>query len=665
MNHLAGAASPYLRLHAEQDIDWWPYGDDAREEAERRACPILISIGYMACHWCHVMAHEAFADPGTVRFLNDHFVAIKVDREELPEIDASYMSAMNALGLGGGWPLTVIAAPDGTPFAGGKYFPASKRHGLPSLLDVLQEAVDAWTSSRDEIATLRLTVRDHLARKLQSTTPSTSASHELPVQEVIDAVARVEDREHGGFGGGAKFPHAQLVDLLLTWGIRDGREDARHIAHHAIDALVYGGIRDLVSGGMHRYTVDPAWRIPHFEKMLYDQALMGRLLIHASQVSWTEEYSMTAQGIARCMDAQFLLPQGGFASSLDADTAGGEGAYYTWSEEEFRHVVGERADRVAPYLGIGDPSSKASRGAYVVTWKRDIPDELLSDVYLALSDLAAVRFERQKPARGELLIVDWNALGALFMVEAGLCFSNERYLDLAHDTCSRILKEATDGVRVYHTPRSSAGTTPLRLRDAALVVEALIRAGGAVGDGRAIERAYAIASDMCTRFRTPERGFMDTDTPVPPFGLRNSTYSDESIPSPVAAAFSALDLVIRITGDAALRTVLEEERARIPRNVFQDPVAHASLIAACDAMDHLPREIIITGPMNDQVFSPMRMAVGHQFSPNEILLAGVEGPWEILQGRSSDGDSVRAFVCEGGMCSAPAVLPGALQELLH
>ncbi len=665
MNRLSGSRSPYLALHADQEIDWWPYCDDALQEAQRRECPILLSIGYMACHWCHVMAHEAFSDEKTVRFLNEHYVAIKVDREELPEIDASYMSAMNALGMGGGWPLTVIASPDGTPFAGGTYFPASRRHGLPSLHDVLEEALGAWNSERDEIAALRSTVRDHLASRLHPASPAGISQDGLPVQEMIDAVSRSEDREHGGFGTGAKFPHAELVDLLLTWGVRDGRGDAREIAHRGVDALIHGGIRDVVAGGMHRYTIDPAWHIPHFEKMLYDQALIGRLLIHAAQAWRTEDNRIAANDLAACLAHRFHLPGGGFASSLDADTAAGEGAFYTWTVEEFRNAVGKNADLVAPHLGIGDPACEATSGRFVVTWKRDIPEDCLAEVYFALGNLAEARSSRPGPARGELFIVDWNALGALFMVEAGLFLGNEWYLELAHETCSRILREATSGVLVHHTPIMDGGASPLRLLDAALVVEALIRAGGAVGDGRAIERAYAIARDMCTRFRTREQGFVDTDVPVPPFQLQQTTHADQSTPSPVAAAFRALDLVIRVTGDASIKAVLEEERARLPKDVFRDPISHASLIAACDAMDHLPREIIITGNMRNPFFSPLRLRVGHGFSPNEILLAGVEGPWEILEGRETPGDLVRAFVCEGGVCSPPVEQPTDLEALLR
>ncbi len=665
MNRLTGAASPYLALHADQEIDWWPYGREALAEAERRSCPILLSIGYMACHWCHVMAHEAFTDPSTVQFCNEHFVAIKVDREELPEIDASYMTAMNALGMGGGWPLTVIAAPDGTPFAGGTYFPSTPRHGLPSLLEVLHDALDAWTTSRDEIETLRTTVRNHLASRQMASRKGGTAPAAIPVQDMIDAVARSEDSEHGGFGRGAKFPHAALVDLLLTWGVRDGREDARLVALRAVSAFVHGGIRDLLSGGMHRYTVDPAWRIPHFEKMLYDQALIGRLLVHAAQAHQSEDLYFTVKDLAGHMEKYFLLPGGGFASSFDADTEQGEGAFYTWSADEFRNAVGKDADLVAPLLGMGEPEAEASPGRYVISLRRDIPEKHLARVYLALSSLAEARGARPAPARGELLIVDWNALGACFMVEAGLYLANDLLVEAAHSACERILREAVDGVTVFHTPLRGRVDGPLRLRDAALVVEALIRSGGAVGDGNAIERALAIAKDMCTRFRTPEEGFLDTDVPVPPFGLRQSTYADESFPSPVASAFRSLDLVIRITGDAYFRNVLDEERARIPQDVFRDPISHASLIAACDAMDHLPREIIITGSVEHQLFPSLRWKVGRDFSPNEIFLAGVDGPWEILEGRRTEGDDIQAFVCTGGACSQPVSLPQDLEALLR
>ncbi|TMK82089.1 MAG: thioredoxin domain-containing protein, partial [Actinobacteria bacterium] len=423
-NRLIDATSPYLLQHAHNPVDWYEWGPEALERARDEDKPILLSIGYSACHWCHVMAHESFEDPATAAFMNEHFIPIKVDREERPDVDAVYMDAVQAMTGHGGWPLTAFLTPSGEPFYGGTYFPPEDRHGLPGFPKVLAAIDEAWRERRDRITEDGTKLTQALSRGL-AMTESHDPLTDAILTDALRSIARTFDPEWGGFGPAPKFPQPSTLEFLLHMHQR-GHPDALHMATTTLDKMAAGGIHDQVGGGFHRYSTDERWLVPHFEKMLYDNAQLARLYLHAWQVTGEPRYRSVVQDTLTYLMRDLRHPAGGFFSSQDADSEGIEGKFYVWSWDELVEVVGEPDARV---LGAGP------RGNWDGTNVLWCPDGVTApgdeEVRAGIDRLEAARRARVPPATDDKVLASWNGLAIQAFAEAGRAMGEHEYLDVA------------------------------------------------------------------------------------------------------------------------------------------------------------------------------------------------------------------------------------------
>ncbi|HSL58523.1 MAG TPA: thioredoxin domain-containing protein, partial [Acidimicrobiales bacterium] len=416
MNRLADETSPYLRQHADNPVDWFPWGDDAFAEARRRDVPVMVSVGYSACHWCHVMAHESFEDPATAAVMNERFVNVKVDREERPDVDAIYMEAVQAMTGHGGWPMTVFVDHDGRPFFGGTYFPPTRRGGMPSFVELLDAIDEAWRTKRDDIADQAARLTEAIA----ATADQLTAADELPGAEVLDAaLAQLRqqfDAEWGGFGGAPKFPQTMSLELALRAHRRSGDPDTLAMVERSLDAMAAGGIHDHLGGGFARYSVDRVWLVPHFEKMLYDQALLARVYLHAWQVTGRGDHRRVLDGIVDYVLRDLRHPDGGFFSAEDAASEGVEGKFYVWDAAEVDEVLGDDAAAFRAWFGVTDDGNFEDRN---ILFRPEIGNLAAPpEVERARARLFAHREQRVRPGLDDKVLTEWNALMLATLAEA-------------------------------------------------------------------------------------------------------------------------------------------------------------------------------------------------------------------------------------------------------
>src|SRR5690625_3257033 len=496
-NRLVNSTSPYLLQHADNPVDWYEWGDDAFAEARRRDVPVLLSVGYAACHWCHVMAHESFEDAATAAYLNEHFVNIKVDREERPDVDAIYMAATQAMTGQGGWPMTCALTPDGEPFFAGTYFPAEPRQGMPAFRQVLEALVDAWRGKRDQIATIGSDIVGHLRSAMQA---SGAAIGTDEADAAVRALASQYDGEAGGFAGSPKFPPSMVLEFLLRYAKRTGSSDALAMVDHTCEAMARGGMYDQIGGGFARYSVDRYWRVPHFEKMLYDNALLLRLYAHW----WRQTGSALAErGVAET--AEFLLrelgtDEGGFASALDADTDGVEGAYYVWNRDQLTESLGE-SDAVwaADLLDVTERGT-FERGYSTLQLQADPDDPQRWD--RVRTRLAEARDHRTRPARDDKIVAAWNGLAATALVEAGIMFGRSRWTEAGVRAAEVLATTHTPSTgRLVRTSKDgTASTNAGVLDDYGCAAEAYVTVLGATGDPRWLARATDLLETVLEQF---------------------------------------------------------------------------------------------------------------------------------------------------------------------
>ncbi|MGZ4410502.1 MAG: thioredoxin domain-containing protein, partial [Gaiellaceae bacterium] len=488
MNRLASETSPYLLQHAANPVDWYPWGKEALERARREDKPILLSVGYAACHWCHVMAHESFEDVAVAGLMNEHFVNVKVDREERPDVDALYMDAVVAMTGSGGWPLTAFLTPGGAPFFGGTYFPPEPRHGLPSFGQLLRTLAQAWQTQRADL----LRSGERLVQALRETSELARGREPLQpalLEQALEALAAGFDPAWGGFGSAPKFPPAPVVELLLRLSRSLGDERARSMAGATLDGMALGGMHDLVGGGFHRYSVDQRWLVPHFEKMLYDNALLARAYLHGWLVLGKEAHRLVAERTIEAMLRELRLPEGAFASSLDADTDGVEGLTYTWTGEEVAAALSfERSELLQPFEG----------GRFVLRG--------------ALSDaererLLAARLERPQPARDDKALASWNGLALAALAEGARLLGRDDWRQAALALAEFLLGPLSDGRgRLLRSFRAGRAKQDGFLDDYANVAAGLIELHLASGELRWLEEARRLAVLALELFRDEERG---------------------------------------------------------------------------------------------------------------------------------------------------------------
>jgi uncharacterized protein YyaL (SSP411 family) len=682
-NRLAGETSPYLLQHAHNPVDWFPWGPDALARAKLLDRPIFLSIGYAACHWCHVMERESFEDEATAAFLNSRFVAIKVDREERPDLDQIYMSAVQALTGGGGWPMSVFLTPEGRPFYGGTYFPPVPAHGLPSFQQLLQGMDRAWREQRGDLEQSAAA----LVGQIQASSRN-AAGGTAPTPDMLDAtvglIERGFDATNGGWGGAPKFPQPMTVEFLLRRAAaRDPR--ALSMARRTLDRMADGGLRDQLGGGFHRYATDAIWLVPHFEQMLYDNAQLARAYLHAWAFTGDTRYRDVATGTLDYLLRELATADGGFAASQDADTDGVEGATFTWTAEEVRDALGDDAAAFSTAYGVTEAGnwegvtilSRVRPTAELATLYRQPPAEVDAQLAAARTRLLERRGKRPQPARDDKALAAWNglAIGALADAARVLAFSPDgaeaasRYRAAATRAADVILGGllGPDG-RLGRSWKDGRATGQGVLEDYANLAEGLLALYEATFDERWFTTGRQLADAILERFADPEGGFFDTATDHERLVTRPKDIQDNATPSGGAVATIVLLRLAALTGEARYRAAAERALGTVTAYATRYPTAFAMWLQAIDMALAPVAEVAIVGdPLHDATRALLEVA-SSGYEPNRVvaLLADEARASAIplLEARARIDGRPTAYVCRGFACRLPVTDPDALRDQL-
>ena len=650
-NELAHETSPYLLAHADNPVDWLPWGPVALERARTLDRPLLVSIGYAACHWCHVMERESFEDPQTAALMNEHFVAVKVDREERPDVDGVYMEAVQAITGQGGWPLNVFLTPDQQPFFGGTYWPPVRRHGMPSFREVLEAVAGLWRDRREEAVGAAAA----LAARLGGGAALEPAAGRLDADLLARALASLEqsfDRRNGGFGGAPKFPPHCALELLATVGERDMRDAT-------LRAMALGGINDQVGGGFSRYAVDGTWTVPHFEKMLYDNALLARAYLHAWQDSGEALFERTTRETLDFCLRELAAPDGGFCSSLDADSEGVEGRFYVWTAAALREELGELAPGAIEYFGASEHGNFEGSNVLEARGRQPAAREEIR------ARLLAARARRTRPPLDDKRIAAWNALMIAALADAGALLGEARYLDAAVATARFVHERMRDGTgRLLRTFNRGAARIPAYLEDHAFLLEALLSLYGATFDERWFTWARSLGDELLDRFADGERGgFFVGAADGERLIVRRKDLEDTPIPSGSSSAALGLLRLGALTGEARYEDAALGALALAAPMAARYPSAFGHLLCALDFHTAPVRELAIVGADPQALLAVVR----ERHRPH-LVLAGSDGaPSDVplLAGRTpAAGGRAAAYLCERFACLAPVSDPAALRALL-
>jgi len=657
-NRLAEETSPYLLQHQDNPVDWYPWGEDARQQARLEDKPILLSVGYSACHWCHVMAHESFEDEETAALMNRLFVNIKVDREERPDIDAIYMDAVQRLTGRGGWPMTVFLTPAGEPFYAGTYFPKDDRPGMPSFARIMLAVADAWQHRRTDVQSQA----DQLVETIDRTLPP---AEELPTRaslvDALEVLRGIFDHEHGGFGGAPKFPQEPVLEFLLRIGSEPWADGALEMANTTLMAMARGGLHDHVGGGFARYAVDRHWLIPHFEKMLYTNAQLARLYLRAWQMTGESRFQAVAISTLEYMARDLKLAGGGFAAAEDADSEGVEGKFYVWSAEEFRSIVGDDiASLAAAYFGVtptgnfeGMNHLHEARSIENVAADHGVPPEAVEEaVATARAGLLEARRPRVRPGLDDKVVTSWNGLAIRALAEAGAVLDEGRYLDLAEETARFVLEHnRNESGRLLRSSGMGRAGRPGFSEDYATLAVGLFALYQATGDPGWYSEANELVERMVDLFADPAGGFFTTGSDAEALIIRPKDHYDSPHPSANSMAAEACLIASLYTGDAELRALAEGAIRAGGRLIEGAPTGVGHLLAVLASLLLPPREVAIVGPEADR----LARVVWERFRPDVALAVDTTGEAAIvplLAGRESP-DATRAFVCRDFVCELP------------
>ncbi len=656
-NRLAKETSPYLLQHRENPVDWYPWGEEGRARARSEDRPILLSVGYSACHWCHVMERESFEDPETAELMNRLFVNIKVDREERPDVDALYMEAVQGMTGRGGWPMTVFLDPEGVPFYAGTYFPGEPAHGMPSFRQVIEAVSSAFEERREEIRNSAPRTRAQLGA-IGQIEPTEDPLEAGIIEDAIAGLRRQVDPVNGGFGGAPKFPPASTLELLLAGGAGGAGE----IVEKTLDAMAAGGIYDQLGGGFSRYSVDAAWSIPHFEKMLYDNALLARCYLHGWQVLGHERYRRVCTEILDWALREMRGPEGGFFSALDADSEGEEGRFYVWTPAEIEEVLGERAGAAISHLGVTEGGN--FEGANVL----HLPGGASSQPPAGFEEDRAALYESRSarvwPGLDDKRLTAWNALMIGALAEAGAVLGRGDYLQAAERCANFVLSELRDSQGgLLRTFRDGEAKLTAYLEDHAFLLEALLILYQAGFEQRYFEEARALAETLISRFSDPERGgFYTTTAGQEQLIARRKELGDHPIPSGNSSAALGLLRLSALSGDRRY----EKEAIGVLRlfapAARRQPEGFGHLLQALDLHLAASRELALVGEQLDDLAAVARSA----FRPHLVLAGGPEGSDapELLRGRTEVEGRPTAYLCESFTCRMPVTDPEELRKEL-
>ena len=677
MNQLIHETSPYLLQHADNPVEWYPWSTDALEKSRREDKPIFLSIGYSACHWCHVMAHESFEDPGLAAIMNENFVNIKVDREQRPDLDSIYMNAVVAMTGQGGWPLSVFLTPDGRPFFGGTYYPPTRRYNMPSFREVLLSVHRAWMGDRLQIIQSGEQITQHL-RQQTSYNATDQTLNKDNLDQAALSLAQTYDWKNGGWGKAPKFPQPMAIEFLIRRAAR-GDKLAEEIAVHALRSMAKGGMYDVVGGGFARYSTDEVWKVPHFEKMLYDNAQLASVYLHAYLITGNGEFKSVCEGTLKFIKRELTSPEGGFYSNLDADSDGEEGKYYIWTPDEIMAALSDKRQAEIYLTAYGVTSTGNFEARNVL--QRAVDDTEVAERFALPvheipplleklnSQLLAARQLRQRPATDDKIVTAWNALGLLVFSEAG------RYLDsdysfMAMRNGNFILSQLySEEVGLYRTWRNGTVNTPAFLEDYAATILALLALYQTDSQPRWYQAAVQLTDEMLVRFTDPDWGFFDTQAQHDELILRPKDIQDNATPSGNSLAANALLLTAAYTAQIDWRDKAEKMCSAIQELAIRYPTVFAQWLCAIDLAVNPFCEIAILGNDQDSSMADLLHVVWSSYRPNAILASAIlplsaDMP-PLLEQRTLLDNQPTAFVCRNFACNLPVNRPEDLRQQLE
>jgi hypothetical protein len=685
MNRLADETSPYLQQHKDNPVDWYPWGEEAFEKARVEDKPVLLSVGYSACHWCHVMAHESFEDPYTAEVMNRLFVNIKVDREERPDVDAVYMSAVQSMTGRGGWPMTVFLTPDGRPFYGGTYFPKGDRHGLPGFTRILEAVVDAWRNRREELLGQAAKLTTALARGNDlAGAAGREGLEEKTLERAVAALSEQFDARHGGFGGAPKFPQAMTLDFLLRFHVRTGHAGALDMAVATLDAMAAGGMYDQVGGGFHRYSVDAFWLVPHFEKMLYDQATLLRAYLHAHLVTGEDRFRVIVEEIAGYVLRDLAQPEGGFSSAEDADSEGEEGKFYVWSRAELAEVAGDDLPEVVRYWGATE-AGNFEGGTNILHVQERGTDPSGTPrapgrpeaVERARAKLFARREGRVRPGLDDKVLTGWNAMFASGLAEAAAALGRADWLEAARRNARFLLAELRrpDGrlLRSWQGRLPAGETGRGRARhlgyaeDYAALLGLLVTLAE-VDDVAWLAPAREVAHGLVELFRGDDGAFFTTGHDAEELIARPRDFFDNATPSANSLAADALLRLAALTADEKLEAAGVDAMAALGRLMGDHPTAFAELLGALGRHLGPPLEVAVVGDPGDPATAALAAEVHRRFLPTAVSVVAAPGAGAehtpLLADRLLRDGRPTAYVCQRFACRTPVTDPKELAAQL-
>ena len=664
-NHLINESSPYLLQHAHNPVDWYPWGEEAFAKARHENKPVLLSIGYSACHWCHVMAHESFEDKDIAQLMNKLFVNIKVDREERPDLDQIYMNAVQMMTHHGGWPMTVFLTPEGVPFYGGTYFPPQDRYNVPGFPRVLISVAEAYRDRQNDIAETGTSLLNELRRL------SAPSGSDHPVEkELLDAayagMVQSYDSINGGFGGAPKFPPAMALEFLLRTHARTGNEDALDMVQHTTENMARGGMYDQLGGGFHRYSTDSKWLVPHFEKMLYDNALLSRLYLHYFQVSQSALARKTAEGILDYVLREMTDRAGGFYSTQDADSEGHEGKFFVWDIDEIKSVLGEAdAARFCAYYNVTEAGNFEGKNILNVNPSAEpaAPE--------SRRKLFEVREQRIKPDRDEKIITAWNGLMLASFAEAGAILQRADYTEAARKNASFVLSNLTRDGLLLRTFKDGVAKFNAYLEDYAFFIEGLVTLYETTGEFRWVKEAIALADRMIEEFWDEAgAGFFFTGKSHENLIVRSKDYFDNAIPAGNSVAAHALLRLAILTNNQRYRELAEAVFGEMADSARRYPSGFGYALSAIDFLLSRPKEIAIVGK-DEADLKPLLQEAWRKYLPNKVVAPGFVDDREaaaampLLQNRPLLGGRAAAYVCQNYTCKQPVDSAAALAAQLE